>query len=75
MDMPKPRRAAGAAQPPKDKRNFTIWTDREGGERIEKAAAAAAARAGFPVSTSAWLLAQVMRGVEEEEKRGKGGGR
>jgi hypothetical protein len=71
-DMTKTRRAAGAP-PQKDKKNFTIWTDTDAAERIERAVAAAAARTGYPVSNSAWMLAQVMRAVEEEEKRAKGG--
>jgi hypothetical protein len=56
------------------KTNFTIWAKGPDAERIERAVTAASERTGFPWSTSAWLLAQVLKGVEEEEKqRGTGG--
>jgi hypothetical protein len=70
-DMAKPRRVRGGTAPPRDKKNFTIWTDTETGERIERAFAAAAARTGYPVSNSAWLLAQVMKAVDERRSVGR----
>lgn len=74
MEMPKAQRGSAAKSPPSKKKNFTIWADVEDGERIERAVAAVAERNGYPVSISAWLLAQAIKGVEEEEKRGKGRG-
>jgi len=60
----------GKDAPPKEKKNFTIWAKTtEDADRIERAVASAAKRAGFSVSASAWMLAQVMKGVEEEERR------
>lgn len=73
LAMTKAQRGARKPAEDKKKKNFTLWTSEPDAERIQRAVDAVSERTGYPVSVSAWLLSVVLRAVDDEEKRTKGG--